>query len=225
MLVNDYMLRHPITIEPTKRALDARHVMAEQAVEFLPVVGDGRRLQGLVTPSCLEISPERLASLDVWEITRYLSHLTVAKVMIKREALHYIKPQATLEDAASLMIRHKVGGLPVVEGQDLVVVGMITSADLLTELRNLLGAVEPGWRVTVRVPGNHGELVRLTREFSERGWSIMAMGNVRSLRSPKHWDIVLKIWGCTREELVAAIDQQASQEIVDIRETSYTTGG
>ncbi|PDW03923.1 CBS domain-containing protein [Candidatus Viridilinea mediisalina] len=223
MLVKDYMLRHPATIEPHKRAVEARRIMTEQELDFLPVVGDGRQLQGLITPACLEISPERLASLDVWEITRYLSKLTVERVMVKRHDLHYTYPETTLEDAASLMIRHKIGGLPVVEGKDLVVVGMITSADLLTELRNILGAVEPGWRITLRVPGNHGELVQLTREISERGWSIMAMGNVRALRAPDHWDIVLKIWGCTREELLAVIAKNDSQELLDIRETTYVT--
>jgi acetoin utilization protein AcuB len=224
MLVKDYMLRHPITIEPTKRVAEAQSLMVEQSIDFLPVVGDGKRIQGLITPDRLTLSPERIASLDVWEITRYLSNLTVGRVMIQGKDLHCINHDATLEEAAAVIIKHKVGGLPVVEGKDRVVVGLITNADLLTELRNLLGAVDSGWRVTIRVPGNHGEMVTLVRTFTERGWSIMALGNVRAIKKPKYWDIVMKVWGCSREDLIEAIDPIENHEIVDIRETSYTTG-
>ena len=83
MLVKDYMTRHPIMIEPNKRITEAQKLMTENNVQHLPVVGDGKRLLGMMTRQRLSIPPERLGSLDVWEITRYLSDLTVSKVMLK----------------------------------------------------------------------------------------------------------------------------------------------
>ncbi|HXV41598.1 MAG TPA: CBS domain-containing protein, partial [Anaerolineae bacterium] len=125
MLVKDYMTRHPIMIGPDMPVTEAQKLMAEYKIRHLPVVGDGKRLLGLVTRQRLSIPPERLGSLDVWEITRFLSDLTVNKVMVKGQEVRTITPEATIEEAADLMIRHKIGSLLVVEDRD-VVVGIIT---------------------------------------------------------------------------------------------------
>lgn len=205
-------------IEPDKRVTEAQKILVENNIYYLPVVGDGKRLQGMITPQRLSIPPERLASLDVWEITRYLANLTVEKVMLKLPDLPTIDPHATLEDAAEVMFRRNYHGLPVVDQG--VVVGLITDNDLLLELRNLLGAVEPGWRVTMRAPSRRGEFLKLTRAISDKGWGIMAMGNVRAPKAPDQWDIVLKIWGCTRSELIGVLSTIEGQEIRDVRETT-----
>src|SRR5512134_1245359 len=102
MLVKDYMTRHPIMIEPNKRITEAQKLMIENNVRYLPVVGDGKRLLGMITRQRLSIPPERLSSLDVWEITRYLSDLTVSKVMVKGADLRTIVPDAAVEEAADL---------------------------------------------------------------------------------------------------------------------------
>ncbi|MBC8496797.1 MAG: CBS domain-containing protein, partial [Chloroflexi bacterium] len=106
MFVKDYMTRHPIMIEPDKRVTEAQKLMGESNIRHLPVVGDGKRLLGLITREQLQIAPEKLGSLNVWEITRYLADLTVKKVMIKRADLYTISPDATVEDAAALMSQY-----------------------------------------------------------------------------------------------------------------------
>src|SRR5574337_695040 len=175
MLVKDYMTRHPIMIEPTMRVAEAQKLMSENNIRHLPVVGTGKRLLGLVTRRRLSIPPEKLGSLDVWEITRYLSNLTAGDVMLKGPDLQTIGADATLEEAADLMIRNKISGLPVVEQPgSAVVVGIITETDLLIELQNLLGAVDAGWRVVMRVPDRDGEFRKLVRAISDKGWGIMA---------------------------------------------------
>lgn len=221
MLVKDYMTRHPIMIEPHKRALEAQQIMVENGVRHLPVVGDGKILLGLVTNQCLRIPPEKLASLEVWEITRYLSSLTVEKIMVEKgKDLITVNPTATLEDAANLMIHHKIDALPVVD-DDEVVFGVLTEIDLLGELRELLGATDPGWRITVRIPsGAIGEYAKLTIPITERGWCIMAMGSVRTPKDPDHWDMVLKVTGCEKDELVALVNSNPGHELIDIRETA-----
>jgi acetoin utilization protein AcuB len=218
MLVKDYMTRHPIMIGPNAQVSEAEKIMVENGIRHLPVVGDGKRLLGLVTRRRLSIPPDRLGSLDVWEITRYLSGLTVSKVMVTGPDLQVIGPQATIEEAADVMIRNKIAGLPVVEGD--VVVGIITETDLLVELRHLLGAVDSGWRVTMRVPNRLGEFRRLIKAISDRGWGIMAMSSARTPRQPDHWDIVLKVRHCSREDLTAALSELEGQELVDLRETA-----
>jgi acetoin utilization protein AcuB len=218
MLVKDYMTRHPILIEPTMRITEAQKLMVENNIRHLPVVGSGKKLLGLVTHRRLMIPPEKLSSLDVWEITRYLSDLTVSKVMVTGKDLHTIKQEATIEEAADLLTRNKISGLPVVD-DDGAVVGIITETDLLIELQNLLGAQDPGLRVVVRVPDRMGEFRKVVRAISEHNWGIMAMGSVRSPKQPDKWDIVLKVRHCTKGELIEVLKGIEDQEIVDVRET------
>ncbi len=217
MLIKDYMTRHPIMIEPTMRVADAQKLMSENQIRHLPVIGSGKRLLGLVTRQRLSIPPEKLGSLDVWEITRYLSNLTASDVMVKGPDLRTIGPDATLEEAADLMIRNKISSLPVIE--DGIVVGILTETDLLIELQNLLGAVDSGWRVVMRVPDRDGEFRKLVRAISDKGWGIMAMGSVRTPKQPDRWDIILKVRHCTRDALMTVLEKIEDQQIVDLRET------
>jgi acetoin utilization protein AcuB len=219
MLVKDYMTRHPIMIEPNRRVVEVQKLMAANNIRHLPVVGDGKRLIGLVTRQRLAIRPDQVDSMDVWELTRYLSELTVAKVMISGPDLHTIHPDATLEEAADVMIANKISGVPVVE-QGGIVVGIITETDLLIELRNLLGAIDPGWRVVVRVPDRAGEFRKLIRVISDNGWGIMALGSVRTPKQPDRWDLIVKVRFAQRDDLVRAIGQIEGQELIDLRETT-----
>ncbi len=221
MFVKDYMTRHPIMIEPDKRVTEAQKLMGESNIRHLPVVGDGKRLLGLITREQLQIAPEKLTSLNVWEITRFLADLTVKKVMVKSEDLHTITPDATLEDAAALMSGHKVGCLPVIE--DEIVVGVITETDLLIELQNLLGAEEQGWRVTMRVPDKLGEFAKLSSSINAKGWGVMSMGSVRAPKEPDLWDVVLKVRRCAKDELIETLEAIEGQQLIDLRETGTHT--
>jgi len=208
-------------IGPEQPVYEAQKIMAENAIRHLPVVGDGKRLLGVMTPQRLDVPPEKLGSLEVWESTRYLSKLTVEQVMIKGNDLHSIDSEATLEEAADIMIRHKVDGLPVIE--DGVVAGVITQTDLLIELQELLGAKEAGWRVVMRVTNKRGEGAKISTALNAQGWGIMAWGSVRTRKQPDHWDIIFKVRGCEEDELRSVLEGIKGQELVDIRQTiTYT---
>lgn len=218
MLVKDYMTRHPIMVEAERRVVEAQRLMAENKISHLPVVGDGKRLLGLVTRESLAIRPEQLDSLNFWELSDYLARLTVGRLMLPAAGLPPVRPDDTLEQAAEAIIASQTTGLPVSE--DGLVVGMITETDLLVELRNLLGAVDPGWRVVVRVPDREGEFRKLVQVISANGWGIMAMGCVRAPKHPGHWDIVTKVRHAGRDELLAALREVEGQSVIDIRETT-----
>ncbi len=222
MIVRDYMTPHPILVEPAMRVVDAQKLMTENNIRHLPVVGNGKCLLGLVTHARLAVPVERLASLNVWEITRFLSDLTVRQMMLTGADLHTTQPDATLEEAAQLLIQNKLTGLVVVEPGGDAVIGIITDTDLLVELQNLLGAIDAGWRAVMRVPDRLGEFRKVARVIGDRNWGIMAMGSVRSPRQSGSWDIILKVRHCSREELTAALTSIPGQELVDLRETLAT---
>ncbi len=216
MLVRDYMTRHPFLAEPDMSIVEAQRLMGENNIRHLPVVGEGKRLLGLVTRHSLLVDPRRLGSLDVWEIARYLSGLTVRDVMIKAKDVIAIHPDATIEEAARIMVERKVGCLPVVEGD--FVVGILTDADMLAHLMQMMAANTPAVRVTVRMPDVRGELAKLVGAIAAQGWGILALGGAPAPREPGKWDAVVKIRYVTKEQVAAALSQVAGQEIVDIRE-------
>ena len=218
MLVKDYMTRHPIMVSPETPAAEAQKLMIENNVRHLPVVGDGKRLMGLVTRERLRVPPTDLASLNVWEISRLLSHLKVSDVMIKLNDLFIINPDTTLEDAAKLMCQHKIGSLLVVE--DGIVVGIITEVDMLAELSNLLGGNVKGVRVVMRMPDQVGEYAKVTAAITKQGWGICASGGLPSPKKPGYWDMVIKVRNVPKDELVAVLSKVEGQEVIDARDTS-----
>ena len=129
MFVRDYMTRHPMMAEPDMPAVDAQRLMTEARIRRLPVVGDGKRLLGLVTRQSLLVDPGKLGSLNMWDIASYLSGLTLKDVMLKAADVVTVGPDLTIEEAARIMVEKKIGCLPVLE--DGVVVGIITETDLL----------------------------------------------------------------------------------------------
>jgi acetoin utilization protein AcuB len=216
MLVKDYMTRHPLMAEPTMSIVEAQRYMGENNIRHLPVVGDGKRLLGLVTRQTLLVDPGRLGSLDVWEIARYLSGLTLKDVMTKAEDVIAVGPDITIEEAACIMVENKIGCLPVVD--EGFVVGIITEIDLLALMMEMMATRIPGVRVTVRMPNVRGELAKLVSAISAQGWGILACGGAPAPKEPGKWDTVVKIRNVPKEKIIAALGQVEGQEIVDVRE-------
>jgi len=216
MLVKDYMTKHPLMVQPTISVVEAQRYMGENNIRHLPIVGKGKRLLGLVTRQTLLVHPATLGSLNVWEITRFLSDLTIGDVMVKAKDVITIEKDATIEEAARIMVEKKIGCLPVLE--EGVVVGVITEIDLLAELMEMMATRVSGVRVTVRMPDQRGELAKLVSAISAQGWGILACGGVPSPKDPGKWDAVVKIRDVPKEEIVAALEKVEGQEIVDVRE-------
>ncbi|NQS92454.1 MAG: CBS domain-containing protein [Chloroflexi bacterium] len=215
MLVKDYMTRHPIMISPDTSAAESQQIMTKNNIRHLPVIGDGKRILGLISRERLRIPPTDLGSLNVWEISRYLNELRAKDVMVKKKDLITIEPDATMEDAAKKMIDDKVGCLLVIEED--IVVGIITEIDMLIQLNDILGGNEPGVRITIRVPNVQGELAKIASAISDQGWGIYASGGLATPKDPSHWDVVLKVRNVKKEDLVAVLEKIEGQEIIDVR--------
>ena len=124
--VRDWMTPDPITINPKTTLPEAHKLMREAHIRRLPVVDHGK-LVGIVTLGDVrEASPSDATTLSIYELNYLLSKLTIEKIMTREP--YTIAPEATIREAAQLMLEHKLGGLPVVE-QDRVV-GIITESDI-----------------------------------------------------------------------------------------------
>ena len=216
MLVKDYMTRHPLMAAPTMPIVEAQRYMGENNIRHLPVIGAGKRLMGLVTKQSLLVPPGTLGSLNVWEITRFLSNLTVGDVMVKAKDVVTIEQDITIEEAARTMVENRIGCLPVLE--EGIVVGIITETDLLAHLMEMLATRIPGVRVTVRMPNKRGELANLVGAITAQGWGLPTCGGVPAPKQPDKWAAVVKIWDVSQDEVVAVLQKIEGQEIVDVRE-------
>ena len=73
--------------------------------------------------------PSPATSLSIWELNYLLSTLTIGKIMTASP--YTITPEATLAEAARMMLEHRVSGLPVVD-EEHHVIGIITESDIFT---------------------------------------------------------------------------------------------
>ena len=127
MKVQDIMTTPALTVGLDMPVLEARQVMERQRIRHLPVT-DGGRLMGIITDRDIRLNlPSPATSLSVWEVNYLIARLTVGSVM--RRAVITVDPQRDAAEAARIMLDHKIGALPVVDGG--VVVGIVTETDML----------------------------------------------------------------------------------------------
>lgn len=126
-LVRDWMSRNVITVSPETTLPEAHRLMTEHKIRRLPVVKDGKVI-GIVTRGDIRgAEASEATSLSIWELNYLLSRLRVAEIMTPDPIT--VRPDATIGEAARLMLEHKISGLPVVdEGGALV--GIITESDI-----------------------------------------------------------------------------------------------
>ena len=127
MTVRELMSGAPITVGPETPMLEARQRMLKERIRHL-LVTEGAELVGIVTDRDIRLNlPSQATSLSVWEMNYLLAHLTVGQVMTP--SVIKVGPDREARDAARLMIEHKIGALPVVDGRR--VVGIVTESDFL----------------------------------------------------------------------------------------------
>jgi len=127
MTVKELMTPSPITTGPDTPVLEARQLMIQKRIRHLLVV-DGPKLLGIVTDRDIRLNlPSPATSLSVWEVNYLLARMTVESAMTTSVVV--VSPRHDAKEAASLMLDHKIGALPVVDGGHLV--GIITETDLL----------------------------------------------------------------------------------------------
>jgi acetoin utilization protein AcuB len=214
MFVKERMTATPVVVAPDVSVPQALKLMHDRHIRRLPVVDKSGHLVGIVSDrDLLRASPSPATSLSVWEITYLLNEVKVQSVMTAK--VISVTEGTPLEDAARIMADNKIGGLPVVSGDELV--GIITETDLFRAFVELLGAGDAGVRVTMVVRNQPGELARLTRAIADSGGNISALAEYKGA-TPDERRILVKASGVARDALVAALTPAVLQ-IEDVRET------
>lgn len=107
----------------------AEDVMRLGRIRHMPVL-DGARLVGIVSSrDLLAASLSRVLEFEASDRRTFLRSIEVAEVM--SHDLITVEPDANLREVAALMVRHRIGCVPVVAA-DRTFLGLVTETDLLT---------------------------------------------------------------------------------------------
>ena len=143
MAVKDFMTRKVVYISPDTTVSHAADLMREQGLHRLPVI-ENDQLVGLVTEGTIaQASPSKATSLSIYEMNYLLNKTKVKDVMIRDVVT--VSGYASLEDATYLMLKNKIGILPVVDNHQ--VYGVITDRDVFQAFLEIAGYGEEGIRV------------------------------------------------------------------------------
>ncbi len=135
MRVSDIMTAHPLTVALDDSLGVAIERMQSIGCRRLPVVNQDGALVGIITDRDTRLAlhspyiPHHLG-----EDVALLQNVPLRAVMTPAPIT--VEPTALIEDAISLMITHRIGGLPVLKGES--VVGVVTSTDIMTAFARYL---------------------------------------------------------------------------------------
>jgi acetoin utilization protein AcuB len=162
MKISDLMIPDPITITASASITDALELMKLNSIRHLPVVSGGNVLRGFLT----------LADLKQGLIPSMVGDVSLSDLMISDPIV--VGPEEDIEIAAQLIYKHKIGGMPVVEGE--VLVGIITESDILRTFIDMMGILTGSSRIDVVMKNEPGALKEALQIINDGGGDIINVG-------------------------------------------------
>ena len=174
MAVKDFMTRKVVYISPETTVAHAADIMRAQELHRLPVI-ENDQLVGLVTEGTIaEASPSKATSLSIYEMNYLLNKTKIKDIMIRDVVT--VSQFASLEDATYLMLKNKIGILPVVDNQQ--VYGVITDRDVFRAFLEISGYGEEGIRVRFITEDEVGVLEKIVHLIVEENLNISNPVNI-----------------------------------------------
>jgi CBS domain-containing protein len=125
--VDQWMSQPAINAPETMTLPAARQLMREQHVRRLPVVDAKGRLVGIVTEGDINrISDSHVTDVRDYNLYHCVADLPIGDIMTREVVT--VTPDTLIMDVARRLLDHRIGGVPVVAGDQ--VVGVITESDL-----------------------------------------------------------------------------------------------
>ncbi len=212
MLVREVMTPNPITVRPESDYLAAIALMRAGRFRHLPVVDEQNRPVGIIAGPDLG-NVQSAGKLKQQAIQGDGVLLRVQEVM--KHPVITTTPDYPLEEAARLMVDHRINCLPVVEDERLV--GIVTSIDIFRTFVRILGGGSRTVRVSVQVDNKPGQFAGLTGKVAEAGGNILAITSYPA-ETPERINLIMRVDAATLNILQAAISAHPGAEIGSIWE-------
>ena len=209
MLVKDRMTSQPVTITTETNLKEALDLVRSNPFRHLPVLDTDGKLAGIVTEkSLVYASPTATTTLSVFEVDYILARTKIGQV-IQGEVVT-VGPELPIEEAARIMIDHRIGCLPVVADDKLV--GIISDTDIFRVLVEGLGGGHPSLRITIVIPEAVGSLANVANCIANLGGNIHSLGTFWAER-PEDRLIAFRLEGVQRETVLPALDADGIQVV------------
>jgi CBS domain-containing protein len=127
MIVSKWMSKRPLTVEANTTVAEAWRLMRSRRIRHLPV-RDGTKLVGIISDRDVRLAfPSPAPDMDAPQRRALWERLRVWQIMSR--VVVVVPAEAPMARAARMLLRYKVGGLPVMANGRLV--GIITETDFL----------------------------------------------------------------------------------------------
>jgi len=181
MFVNKSMTGDVITIHPDQNVIKAYERLKAHRIRHLPVVEKNNKLVGIVTDRDIRsVIPYRFfeETEHTYKDNFLVYDLKIKHIMIKNPVT--ISPMSTLQDAMLLLQKHRIGALPVVD-EECILMGLLSIRDLLRAFINMMGIGQPGCLLGILVEDKLGQLKKIVDVITEEK---ISTGSVLVAR---HW--------------------------------------
>jgi acetoin utilization protein AcuB len=213
MLVRDYMTPHPICIRPESDPLAAIALCKSARIRRLPVVNTEGQIVGIVSQNDLELFLSKAPSPGVIKRQHNIEQAMVRTVFT-------VSPDHPIEEAARMMVQHKIGSLPVVEDGRLV--GIITETDIFKQFVDILGGQADAIRLTMTVRDICGELAKVVNAVASLGCNIRSIV-IHDAAQPGYANVTLWVLGAEQALLTAAIQSIPDVQLIRVWTKSLDT--
>jgi len=171
VLVEKRMKPNPITVGPQDSFRHAMNLIRQRGIRHLPVV-EGGRLVGIVTDRDIrQASPSPATSLEMHELHYLLEKVKVRDIMTANVVT--VTPETPIEEAARLMLQHRIGSLPVLRRTELV--GIITETDILHAFVEVMGVRTEQARLELILEDRPGAFLDICRIIQDQGGDIASV--------------------------------------------------
>lgn len=191
MQVKNWMVKKVISIPPHCSLVDAMTLMRQYSIRHLPVV-ENKTLLGLISESDLRQCMISSSS--------FLEEMELDQIMIKNPVT--IGPNESLEEAARLIYRYKIGGLPVVDRGKLV--GILTTPDILAAFIQLMGVLEASSRLDIQLAARPKAFEEASGIIQKKGGEIISVGMMGKGTKKTY---LFRLKRCPLETIIQALEK------------------
>lgn len=187
MFVINRMTKNPMTVTADTKVDEVAHLMKKHNFRRLPVVDDGKLVGFLSDSDLMRVAPSPATTLSRYEINSLLAKICVRDIM-KKDVVS-VNVGATIEKAALIMYKNKIGGMPVVSNMG-AVVGVITETDIFKTFVDVMGLADGKTRITLEVTDKIGVVKDIAEIFGQAGVSIDSL--ITCKKEDNKYEIVIR---------------------------------
>lgn len=187
MFVINRMTKNPMTVTADTKVDEVAHLIKKHNFRRLPVVDDGKLVGFLSDSDLMRVAPSPATTLSRYEINSLLAKICVRDIM-KKDVVS-VNVDATIEEAALIMYKNKIGGMPVVSNMG-AVVGVITETDIFKTFVDVMGLADGKTRITLEVTDKIGVVKDIAEIFGQAGVSIDSL--ITCKKEDNKYEIVIR---------------------------------